>query len=341
MNLKEKELKRKIIIKRRNIKKKLELLKQGEIVQENAYSPITKHLAAIASDIKNNSYINNNHNNTNISSKSDNSLNDQNINNTITTTTSEKNIPTLQITSSPKKKRKLQNTFVEDFYDYDNDDISSIKQSMIDESSSNSKHSERRFIDLEETSFRDYLEQYDPLPRKYISKMYTSEKNQLDCKYGIRMGEHEKFYIGDSQVYIDGSDIVLKNKKYKGTTGLYELLFKKNPNNYTQDDVINYQQIVARTNAHRRYYQSNKQVEGSKLTKYKNVIAPISGTGISSTPMYMEVNDNKIDYIFWDDPNELVSRLKLLVASKQAGHTGHGNEINSLLEELREAEIIL
>jgi len=56
--------------------------------------------------------------------------------------------------------------------------------------------------------------------------------------------------------------------------------------------------------------------------------------------MFKELTGNSINYVYWDDPNKLVDRLKLLVASKQAGHTGHKNEIVSIIEELREAKII-
>ena len=55
----------------------------------------------------------------------------------------------------------------------------------------------------------------------------------------------------------------------------------------------------------------------------------------------MTVTDNAIDYVYWDDPNELVDRLGLLVASRAAGHTGHDNEITSIVEELREDGRIL
>ncbi|KYN27501.1 hypothetical protein ALC57_03110 [Trachymyrmex cornetzi] len=51
----------------------------------------------------------------------------------------------------------------------------------------------------------------------------------------------------------------------------------------------------------------------------------------------MTQNDNKIDYIHWDDLNEIVDRLRLLEASRQAGHNGHDNDILSIIEELREA----
>lgn len=43
---------------------------------------------------------------------------------------------------------------------------------------------------------------------------------------------------------------------------------------------------------------------------------------------------------YWDDPNELIERLRLLTSSTSAGHTGHNNEIISIIEELREANII-
>lgn len=43
---------------------------------------------------------------------------------------------------------------------------------------------------------------------------------------------------------------------------------------------------------------------------------------------------------YWDDPNELVDRLRLLASSASAGHTGHNNEIISIIEELREANLI-
>ncbi|XP_071053585.1 uncharacterized protein [Onthophagus taurus] len=46
------------------------------------------------------------------------------------------------------------------------------------------------------------------------------------------------------------------------------------------------------------------------------------------------------EYEYWDDVNELVDRLRLLLASETTGHTAHHNEIISLIEELREAQVI-
>lgn len=55
----------------------------------------------------------------------------------------------------------------------------------------------------------------------------------------------------------------------------------------------------------------------------------------------MALNDNKIDYVHWNDPNELVDRLRLLEASRQAGNNAHDNEILSIIEELYEAGLII
>jgi len=48
-----------------------------------------------------------------------------------------------------------------------------------------------------------------------------------------------------------------------------------------------------------------------------------------------------IDYVHWDDPNKLVDHLRLLDASHQAGNNAHDNEILSIIEELREASLII
>jgi len=44
----------------------------------------------------------------------------------------------------------------------------------------------------------------------------------------------------------------------------------------------------------------------------------------------MTLNDNAIDYVHLDDPNELVDRLRLLETSRQAGHNAYDNEMLSI-----------
>jgi len=56
-------------------------------------------------------------------------------------------------------------------------------------------------------------------------------------------------------------------------------------------------------------------------------------------PRAMTLNDNAIDYVHWDDPNELVDRLRLLEASPVITLTTTRYYRSS--EELYEAGIII
>lgn len=61
------------------------------------------------------------------------------------------------------------------------------------------------------------------------------------------------------------------------------------------------------------------------------------GTGIETE--FIPYSEN-VAYEFYDDPNELCDRLRLLIASRAAGNSNHAQEINSLIAELRESGYI-
>lgn len=331
MDSNDKKIKKKLIAKRKIIKNKLDLLKHGLIKQEKKFFPITKHLLNIENKLEDSS---NKRTKNEIERDLNNSYySDQDEAPQHTSSNKKHDDDDYKIlaeeTPQRKRKREPSSSF---------DNKLSILEEALSEEELADKHEKDTFAEsTTETSFDDYLEQYDPLPRKYIRDMIHDDNKEFDHKYGVRHNPiTEKFYVGDSELNINGSDIIIQGKRYKGTRGLYELLFKKHPSNYTKDDETIYKQIVLKTNAARRYYKSTNQIDGSRLEKYKNIIAPtISGNGL-----FMEITRNPVDYVHWDDPNELVDRLRLLIASQHAGHTGHTNEINSIIEELHEARII-
>ena len=52
----------------------------------------------------------------------------------------------------------------------------------------------------------------------------------LDAEYGLRKGD-DKFFIGNSDVTVDtNNDFYIRNKHFKGTRGLWELLTRKKVN---------------------------------------------------------------------------------------------------------------
>lgn len=264
-------------------------------------------------------------------------------------------------------KRKLENvtpktlyqpTMSETVYETDDDTLpgtsGSPTQHYIDESI-------RQFAEItrdENTVFKEYLSQFHELPRIYIKESIQDTEGHFDHRYGVTHDiELDKFSIGDSAINFDGPDLKINGIRYKGTPGLYELLFKKNPLGYTKKDEEEYMDIMKRTNAlYTRYDPKLPLMRATKDTKakYERVIQPTMGRSRSgSAPTIqtrsktgrgyitlMKMTKNPFEYKYFDDYNEIIDRLRLLIASEAAGNNAHNNEIVSIIEELKEARII-
>lgn len=87
---------------------------------------------------------------------------------------------------------------------------------------------------------------------------------------------------------------------------------------------------------HAKYSTYLKDLKSRSMEK-KN--SRIEGEGLPKF-MIAKTKESQVDYKFWDDPNELVNRLRLLVAERSAGNNNHENEILSIIEELREAQFV-
>lgn len=170
--------------------------------------------------------------------------------------------------------------------------------------------------------------------------------------FGVRI-ERGKHMMGTARVTLSDHSVTIGGQKYLKSPGLSELLFNKTPNLdlINNDDLENYKKILLSTNAHRRDFDPRKPIKSNKGRKYINIIKPLFKNERSCTtstenlaegsglPLMKRMKKNT-DFIYWDDPNELIDRLKLLVASRDAGNTGVDGEIISILKELRESGYI-
>lgn len=204
--------------------------------------------------------------------------------------------------------------------------------------------------DVSEGSFKSL--QSSPNVKNQSLSWSTSSEVFSAIPFGIR-NEQGKLMLGKSRVYDDGTTLIIGNHNLRKTLGLKELLFKKKPNldDITDNDLENYKLLLIDTNAHRRNYDPSKPINSNKGFKYMNIIKPLfkisrkPTTSTESIPrgkgieLVKRVKRNT-DLVYWDDPNELVKRLKLLFASRDAGNTGLDNEIIAIIEELHEAGII-
>lgn len=220
----------------------------------------------------------------------------------------------------------------------------------------------------ESSEYYDYTDNDDdrsPFKREH-NKLISNEMNELintynttmNVPFGIRR-KNDKFMMGNSEVKFtcinnaSNSDknyvVDIGNRHYELTPGLKELLLSNKPDLdvVNEKDKITYKDMLHHTNAHKRNFSPRGQIKGDKGLKYRKIIQPLfflpnndknikSGGYIPKNKKYK----NNTDYVFWDDPNELIERLKLLIASQNAGNTNHDNEILSIIEELQEAGII-
>ncbi|XP_044588749.1 uncharacterized protein LOC123267927 [Cotesia glomerata] len=180
----------------------------------------------------------------------------------------------------------------------------------------------------------------NPLLTNHLQRLSMKHKDN-DMRYGVRR-KHGELYIGDSNISFANDTVTVKGKNYPITQGLLELLFKKSPQDalVTQDDKKKYLDIVQRTNTHRKNYDPSKSIYKDSSVKYNKYITDFVIKHGGQLPKFMIARKAPMDYVYWDDPNELVDRLKLLMASQAAGNPSHTNEIMSIIEELREAGVI-
>ena len=186
---------------------------------------------------------------------------------------------------------------------------------------------------------------------KYLHLLNMNRKKFLDMTYGIRKSADGTSKIGDSPISLENEYVIVNGHKYMPSVGLLELLFTKEPDAdlISAEDKNNYGKILKATNAYRKHYSPDEVIQKQNDNKYKTYIAPF----ISDTPTRKRASlgkglpqykiarrDTRIDYVYWDDPNELVDRLRLLLAERSAGNPSHINEIVSIIEELREAGIV-
>ena len=98
-------------------------------------------------------------------------------------------------------------------------------------------------------------------------------------------------------------------------------------------DLKDYERLMIKTNAlHQNNNPNNPHPKSSDGKKWKKILGPIWHN--------REKYDGKGVVIMPSDPNALLERLDLLLASQEAGHTGVGNELVSIYDELKRQGVL-
>ena len=175
---------------------------------------------------------------------------------------------------------------------------------------------------------------------KYLNKFFRDEN------FGIRK-EEGKYKIGSEDIIIKNNDIFMEdhNKMFKGTDGLWNLIMSKNQKKFDDVDYDEYKKLMIITNAlHTDNDPNNPYPKGNhKSSKWKRILAPIwfgKKGGLHKLPEEKEGYKGKGVVVIPSDPNALLERLDLLLASQEAGHTGVRNELVSICDELKRQGVL-
>ena len=161
----------------------------------------------------------------------------------------------------------------------------------------------------------------------------TQESLLQRMKLIKRTDKDGKFYIGSKLAIIIDNDLVVDKNEYEGTPGLWELIVSKEAKDFTNEDYDNYAKLMIKTNAlYHGYDPENKRPRSSKSYKWNNTLK--------------DIWDNRREYersgvvVIPSDPNALLERLDLLLASQKADNTGVRNELVSICDELKRQSVL-
>ena len=107
---------------------------------------------------------------------------------------------------------------------------------------------------------------------------------------------------------------------------------------YTNNDLLNYKKILQHS---RSIYRKDGKLKGGKSPKYsfiKEVLSIEEGEGIST---FGSCSEGAVKTVTIPcDPNDLLKRMDLLIASKKAGNTGVDQELKAVLKSLFKKKVI-
>ena len=193
-------------------------------------------------------------------------------------------------------------------------------------------------------------EEQTPSPKTFGKTAYNyihgKEYYDRDNTFGIHLGKDGNYHMGATKdpngqyrlnkkiLTIAYNNIYIDGEKFTGTDGLWELIMenKPNPKNYEKEDLDNYGKLLIKTNAlHHNFNPDNPNPRASKSYKWENILSPIWAA---------KTYEGKGVVVIPSDPNALLERLDLLLASQEAGHTGVRNELVSICDELKRQGVL-
>ena len=115
----------------------------------------------------------------------------------------------------------------------------------------------------------------EDIAEQYLRKFATV--SGADKTFGLR-DKDGKFYIWNKEAKINENNIIVDDKEYTGTPGLWGLIVARSPDAkiFTNGDYDNYAEIIHSTNALRRNNDENEtKQKANESRKWRQILKPI------------------------------------------------------------------
>ena len=227
--------------------------------------------------------------------------------------------------------------------------------SIVSDMEAVKKYGQEKQEEEEEKEKKEEETKEESLGKTAYDHLYNKQSYEDDVSFGIHQGQDGFYYLGAIKVPNKGyymlnskykltiayNNIFVDDEKFVGTPGLWELIMKDKPDpvKFNAKDLETYGRLLLKTNVlHDDFDPNNTKPRASKSYKWVNILSPIwysredimgkggyQGSGVVVIP---------------SDPNALLERLDLLLASQEAGHTGVRNELVSICDELKRQGVL-
>ena len=160
-------------------------------------------------------------------------------------------------------------------------------------------------------------------------------KEKLDKYFGVIREGGNRYKMGDKYVRVKQSDLIVDNKKYIGTRGLWSLIMRKRPTDYTADDLATYRDVILQTNAMNSPNNVEPTSRVTSTKKWRDIFS-LFGDLDRGLPSRSDAEAAGHGLVFLPgDIKGLETKLTYLLGEYRAGNrTSTRNEIVSILDEL-------
>ena len=200
-------------------------------------------------------------------------------------------------------------------------------------------------------------DKYKHLGKTAFNYLHNKGSYKSDLPFGIHKGNDGFYYLGAEKIpntpntynlnskyklTIADDNIVVDDEKFIGTPGLWELIMADvpDPQEYDTNDLNSYKRLLLKTNVlHNGFDPNNPYPRSSGSYKWENILRPI-WKEMKEEKEAAKKTAGKGVVVISSDPNALLERLDLLLASQEAGHTGVRNELVSICDELKRQGVL-